>query len=213
MYDANRPCSDGLLRHVAQMQTSLQATRSRFTKGLWTRATTVCNVVISLAGYMHAFLVQTRTNIGRVQLPSSVPLSGELVFAGAALPAAAPEDFELSKLWKNVCKISCCVGPASVGVDGIVGEDACDRAFVLGPCAARPVADGLVLARLASFRAASAPADAPPTPLSISVSARSTLGRLKLLLPIGPTTPAAAFSTGVLKAPRGSRSVFLAFSS
>ena len=44
----------------------------------------------------------------------------------------------------------------------------------------------------------------PPIPASISVSARSTVGRLKLLLPNGPTIPAEAFSVGDLKAFLGS---------
>jgi hypothetical protein len=52
-----------------------------------------------------------------------------------------------------------------------------------------------------------------PIPASISLRARSTVGRLKLLLPSGPTIPAAAVSVGFRKAPRGSRSGFLAFSS
>ena len=50
-------------------------------------------------------------------------------------------------------------------------------------------------------------------PASISVSARSTLGRLKLLLPMGPTIPADAVSLGLRNAPRGSRFGFFAFSS
>jgi hypothetical protein len=54
-----------------------------------------------------------------------------------------------------------------------------------------------------------------PSPTSISESARSTVGKLKLLLPNGPTIPAAApvKSAGLRKAPRGSRSGFFAFSS
>ena len=48
---------------------------------------------------------------------------------------------------------------------------------------------------------------------SISVSARSTLGRVKELLPIGPTMPADAVSFGLRNAPRGSRLGFFAFSS
>lgn len=55
-----------------------------------------------------------------------------------------------------------------------------------------------------------APAAAEP---SISVSARSTFGRLKLLLPIGPTIPADVVSFGLRNAPRGSRFGFFAFSS
>lgn len=78
---------------------------------------------------------------------------------------------------------------------------------------------GRVAVRLASFRAGSpatlifrgiAVAAAEP---SISVNARSTFGRLKLLLPMGPTMPAEAVSFGLRNAPRGSRFGFFAFSS
>ena len=48
---------------------------------------------------------------------------------------------------------------------------------------------------------------------SISLKARSTLGRLKLLLPKGPTIPAAAKSVGFRNAPRGSLSDFFEYSS
>ena len=54
---------------------------------------------------------------------------------------------------------------------------------------------------------------AGPIPLSISLKARSTLGRLKLLLPKGPTIPAAAKSVGFRNAPRGSLSDFFEDSS
>ena len=56
---------------------------------------------------------------------------------------------------------------------------------------------------------------AVPIPLSISLKARSTLGRLKLLLPKGPTIPAdaPAYSAGFRNAPRGSLSDFFEFSS
>ena len=56
---------------------------------------------------------------------------------------------------------------------------------------------------------------AGPIPLSISLKARSTLGRLKLLLPKGPTIPAAApaKSVGFRNAPRGSLSDFFEYSS
>ena len=59
---------------------------------------------------------------------------------------------------------------------------------------------------------AAAPAEEGAEP-SISVSARSTLGRVKELLPIGPTMPADAVSFGLRNAPRGSRFGFFAFSS
>ena len=57
--------------------------------------------------------------------------------------------------------------------------------------------------------------DAAPIPLSISLRARSTLGRLKLPLPKGPTIPAEApaNSAGSRNAPRGSLSDFFEFSS
>lgn len=48
---------------------------------------------------------------------------------------------------------------------------------------------------------------------SISVNARSTFGKVKLLLPIGPTIPVEVASLGFRNAPRGSLLGFLAFSS
>jgi len=138
--------------------------------------------------------------------------------------------FVRSKLWKKFCKTSCCVcppapglgAPGPVGVTGeradeiLVGDDEvpnADRAD------GRPVEVVVAIGLAASLRAAAAvspkPVDVPPIPVSISLNALSTFGRLKLLLPRGPTIPAAApaKSCGFLKAPRGSLSDFFEFSS
>lgn len=152
------------------------------------------------------------------QLPSSAP-----PFALGPPERAGPgRSFVLSKLWKKSCRTSCWGRPfVGLGVVAIVGD-------VPG---ARPVAPGEVIGterpdacgreeRPEILRAGSPPVlelsevDPPRLiPPSISESAFSTLGRLKLLVPIGPTIPIVGFSVGFLKAPRGSLSVLLEFSS
>ena len=81
--------------------------------------------------------------------------------------------------------------------------------------AGRPVAPVLPVALLVVVVPSIAVVDATPIPLSISLRARSTLGKLKLLLPKGPTMPAEApaNSAGFRNAPRGSLSGFFEFSS
>jgi hypothetical protein len=154
--------------------------------------------------------------------PSSVlPLAFGVVVLFAAAETAPARSFEVSKLWKKFCKTSCCVCPL-VGLGEAAGS-------TVGDVGGRPRSGPAVLednvegrgrveARPATLRAASPLTlddNAFPVPTSISERARSTCGRLKLLLPSGPTTPAAApvRSAGFLKAPRGSRSGFFAFSS
>ena len=166
--------------------------------------------------------------------PSPPPLPPLVAGAGAVGAAAVDFDpdvdrdvavvpvalsFELNKLWKKFCRTSCCVWPPGVGLgdEDNVGDDTCD----LDPGAPTPGTDkldaGRVVLRLSGFLV-SAPAlipsgAGPPTAPSISVRARSTFGRLKLLLPMGPTIPADAVSLGLRNAPRGSRFGFFAFSS
>ncbi len=144
------------------------------------------------------------------------------------VPLAAGRDAEvglgrsllLSRLWKKFCNTSCCVcPPAAVGLgevpnggdEGCLGE-VCVPNVVGLPVAVRPVS------LLAVAASGILELDGPLPlllPISISDNAFTTFGRLKLLLPSGPTTPAAApsSSAGLRKAPRGSRSAFLRFSS
>ena len=155
-------------------------------------------------------------------MTSSVP---PFVFGGvaffAAVETAPARSFEVSKLWKKFCKTSCCVCPLA-GLGEAVGKTVGDVGGRprSGPAVLPDNAEGRgrVGARPATLRAGSPLTlddNAFPVPISISERARSTCGRLKLLLPSGPTTPAAALvrSAGFLKAPRGSRSGFFAFSS
>lgn len=129
----------------------------------------------------------------------------------------------LSKLWKKFCNTSCCVWPVGLGVVATFGEDG---GRPPGGGAPPPVEDAKAAGRLlaavredAILRAAAAVSAtlelAPPPPTSISESARTTFGMLKVPFPSGPTIPAEApsRSAGLRKAPRGSRSGFLAFSS
>ncbi len=127
----------------------------------------------------------------------------------------------LSRLWKKFCNTSCCVcPPVGLGVLAIDGEDG--GRPTEPDCAVEAVNDaGRVLVavlRDAIRRAAGASGtlelEAPPA-TSISDNARTTFGKLNVLLPSGPTIPADApsRSAGLRKAPRGSRSGFLAFSS
>lgn len=127
---------------------------------------------------------------------------------------------------KKFCNTSCCVFPPAVGLAlSAVGEiaDVGLPRWVLLVTGAPPAVDREGLVRLDGLRSVAlaltlaprltpelAP---PPMPASISVSARSTAGKLKLLLPSGPTIPAAAFSVGDLKAFLGSWFVFFEFSS
>ena len=76
----------------------------------------------------------------------------------------------------------------------------------------RPAAVPVLPASLLVVVPSIAVVDAAPIPLSISLKARSTFGRLKLLLPKGPTIPAET-SAGFRNAPRGSLSGFFEFSS
>lgn len=103
-----------------------------------------------------------------------------------------------------------------------VGEGTCDRPEAPpGPDGTVRFAAGRPAVRPETLREGSPPLTLDPSaeeadmfkPLSMSVNAFSTFGRLKLLLPMGPTMPAAAFSVGFLNAPRGSRSARLEFSS
>lgn len=160
-------------------------------------------------------------------VPSSAPLALPLTFAfefgELVRPVALPPDaLSLldSRLWKKFCNTSCCVWPP-VGLGepaGSVGDDALDREFAAERGTAR-VAGARPDVALDNLRPLSGPVlmprelEPPPTVPSISVSARSTLGKLKLLLPMGPTIPAATLSLGFRNAPRGSRSGFFDFSS
>lgn len=151
--------------------------------------------------------------------PSSVPLAASVLGFGVVLrvvklPLAL--SFGTSKLWKKFCSTSCrtCSVPG-LGEELRVGDPRPARAVVPSGGTANPDVDDLGAGRPDSFRPGSAAAPVPRgvIPPSISVRARSTFGKLKLLLPIGPTTPAAGLSVGFRKAPRGSRSGFLEFSS
>lgn len=125
---------------------------------------------------------------------------------------------ELNKLWKKFCSTSCCVCPPVELGDGLKVGDVV-RPEVDAP--APPTADNPDVGRVPPLdrRRAASPftlafnALPPPKPVSISASAFSTFGRLKLLLPRGPTIPAVAVSAGLRNAPRGSRSGFFEFSS
>lgn len=161
----------------------------------------------------------------RYTLVSSPPLVLPLASGAARPPAAAAAapapalSFELSKLWKKFWSTSCWVWPpVGLGDPTMGAGDVGERTLVEAvPTGARPGGRPLDAAGLrVDLRAGSvAAAGPPPMPTSISVRARSTLGKLKLLLPSGPTIPAAAAvrSAGLRKAPRGSRSGFFAFSS
>lgn len=108
------------------------------------------------------------------------------------------------------------MGPPLVGLGAAakVGEATCDREPDGPTPGADSPADGRFALRLSPLRESVEVLVAKGGgPASISVNARSTFGKLKLLLPIGPTTPALAFSVGLRKAPRGSRSGFFEFSS
>lgn len=175
--------------------------------------------------------IDTKTVIRAINyVPSAAPPPDSLLVAGApgvadglGVDARAEEvplalSFELSKLWKKFCRTSCWVGPPFVGLGDAaarVGDATCDREpEELAPSADSPADGRLVPLRLRALReSAEALMLSGDGPASISVSARSTLGKLKLLLLIGPTTPAPAFSVGLRKAPRGSRSGFFEFSS
>lgn len=157
------------------------------------------------------------------QLPSSAPLSPSGLLGVAALSSTL--FLLLIRSSKNFLSAWCCVwSSAEFGVVADRGPG--EAAEVLRPSRAAPAEGtervdgaGRVAARLASFR------DGSPATLmfrgfavtaaepSISVNARSTFGRLKLLLPMGPTMPAEAVSLGLRNAPRGSRLGFFAFSS
>ena len=128
-------------------------------------------------------------------LVASAPgLGVELRVDKFALPLLS---FCTSKLWKKFCRTSCLTGSVpGLGVEPIVGEPRPARVVALSGGTGIPEADDRGAGLLDNFRAASfatpvVRGDGPP---SISVSARSTVGKLKLLLPIGPTTPAAGVS-------------------
>jgi hypothetical protein len=126
-----------------------------------------------------------------------VPLvldAAERVAVGLPLPRS----FELSKLWKKFCRTSCCDCPP-VGLGAIddsagdVGWRPVPRSIVVPEGAREAAPAGRPDKRAAALLAASPPpVGLPLIPTSMSVSARSTVGRLKLLLPNGPTIPAAA---------------------
>ena len=164
------------------------------------------------------------------QLLSSIPFGRSLALKPAAplLAAAAfavrSFVFVLSKLWKKFCKTSCWDCPApGLGLPVLVADGGTGERTPLPLASEDEVPNGTSPAgRLAlpvSFLVAGDPSIAvvgpAPIPLSISLRARSTLGRLKLLLPKGPTIPAEApaKSAGFRKAPRGSLSDFFEFSS
>ena len=153
---------------------------------------------------------------------------------------AAFRSFVLNKLWKKFCRTSCWLCPPPPpglgatpldedegeigeraeleGVDVPKGDKPAGRTAGPAPDAVLPVLPGA--SRVEDPRPPPPPPPLSPSPEgpppdSISLSARSTFGRLKLLLPKGPTMPAEApaKSWGFLNAPRGSLSDFLAFSS
>ena len=140
-----------------------------------------------------------------VQLPTPVPLASLIPlgpgFAGLfRTDEDAARSFVLSRLWKKFWSTSCWVCPVPPGLVADAGPegDTGDRApeIMVGdvdePMFDRPgrpdVEAGLPLGSLPPG-AAIALAD-PPMPDSISLSARSTFGKLNVLLPMGPTTPA-----------------------
>jgi len=158
------------------------------------------------------------------QLASSVPpgLPFDLGNEGAAAVArdaaalAPARSLALNKLWKKLCNTSCCACPPDELGDELNVGDAGVRLVVepaAPPTAGNPDvgrAPPLDRRRVASPFTLAFSALVPP---SISASAFSTFGRLKLLLPRGPTMPAVAVSVGLRNAPRGSRSGFFEFSS
>ena len=162
------------------------------------------------------------------QFASSVPPGLPFDFGNVGPPAPAARDaaalaparsLELNKLWKKFCNTSCCVCPPVELCDALRVGDAGVRPVVDVP--APPGADNPDVGRAPPLdrRREASPftlafnAPLPPNPVSISASAFSTFGRLKLLLPSGPTIPAVAVSVGLRNAPRGSRSGFFEFSS
>lgn len=160
------------------------------------------------------------------QLASSVPPGLPLDFGSEGTAAAARDaaalaparSLELNKLWKKFCNTSCCVCPP-VELDDELRVGDVVRPAVDAP--APPTADNPGVGRALPLdrRREASPftlafnALPLPKPVSISASAFSTFGRLKLLLPRGPTIPAVAVSAGLRNAPRGSRSGFFEFSS
>ena len=155
----------------------------------------------------------------------SVPLVFPFDLGVAVRPLAAaglapPLSFVLSKLKKKFCNTSCCVCPAGglpdLPVVGDVGTlPVADPAPTDVNPGGRPLWAPVVLPVLRTASGVAPMPPGPPIPISISVKARSTFGIVKLLLPRGPTMPAAALvkSAGFRKAPRGSLSGFFAFSS
>lgn len=137
-----------------------------------------------------------------------------------SLPPA--RSFELNRLWKKFCKTSCCVCAPPVGLvaeEGLVdvGTRVDGGIFVDALSPASPV--GLPGGRFANLRGSTAGLAVfvgVMDEFSISLSTRSTLGILKLLLPRGPTIPAGApvvRSVGFRNEARGSLSAFFEFSS
>lgn len=164
------------------------------------------------------------------QFPSSVAFPLLLAFGAAPAgpddlteaPAVPCLSLELRRLWKKFCRTSCWVCPlVGLGVVESVGDETGERPGAPpAPGTLRLPAAGRPDERPAPLRDGSPLTLAPSadeverlSPLSISVNAFSTFGRLKLLLPMGPTIPAVEFSVGFLKAPLGSRSALLEFSS
>jgi len=160
-----------------------------------------------------------------VNHPSSVPLVFPFDLGAAVRPPATdglppPLSFVLSKLKKKFCNTSCCVCPAGGLADPpIVGDVGALPVVDAAPTAVnpggRPLGAPVALPVLRAVSAVAPIPPGPPIPISISVKARSTFGIVKLLLPRGPTIPAAALvrSAGFRNAPRGSLSGFFAFSS
>lgn len=134
-----------------------------------------------------------------------------------SLPLA--RSLELNKLWKKLCRTSCWGWGPPVGLAGFaeVGLRLLFGTFVGALSPAMPA--DLPGGRLESLRGSTVRfaifAD-EILEFSISLSTRSTLGMLKLLLPRGPTIPAGApvvKSVGFRKEARGSLSAFFEFSS
>jgi len=137
-----------------------------------------------------------------------------------SLPAA--RSLELNKLWKKLCRTSCCgCGPLGGLVVAPGFEEGGGRLLGATFCCtlspASPV--GLPEGRFGCFRCSGTGLvvfEGEFVELSISLRTRSTLGMLKLLLPRGPTIPAGApvvRSVGFRNEARGSRSAFFEFSS
>jgi len=155
--------------------------------------------------------------VGLVLVPTAAPagVAGRFVLAlklaDGFVPVAVPRFLFTNRLWKKFCRTSCCCVPISP--DRLIGDvefpPAVEPVGALPDIPGKTAASGFAAAVLEDLpspaplslrlvlddpvgrvvgRALGAAAGSDT--LSISVNARSTLGRLNEDCPIGPTTPA-----------------------